>query len=743
MKLFDLLDEVTIDNVSGIGEVPDNRNVDYLGLRVGMKPSVFLSLASKISRQEATSVDYIKQQLDQGQGIASPWLVIDIPVEWDHGSLEKPARVTAHEGRNRMYAVLETEGDVPVETHLFFAGGLRARHIKPEWIEALNTELVPQRQTTATAGPFFSTTTAILERAGAPGTLKAKITRLYGGGVTCAKTQKLKTRSGATTLDKRQANWFQNKHCGGATRVDEVFQSSTPAEWTPRGKDFVTRFEFDNKQIVILVLTNSSYYLDKILQANNLKIQNAESLQGFEIIFYVDGKLNATNLLGTRSVQLFGQVISRLRDFLKNKTWHYVTFYGEAGSRSRLYTRMAHSFAKEVNARVLTHDNMFAVVRNIGEHSLQVYESSPTAAAGELVEVFDSRQQPAKWNQQGTTWFSTQFKFDNHNVGILAIKNDTYTISTVLDMNNIRHDAENWQGYDLSFGVDGKIDVTDLVGVRSVQLFGDVIARLRAFLQDKPWDYITFIGGPGSRNRLYTRLADRLAKETNGIMLRSGNKFAVIKDPKSVGLDEAVQAKTVNWREDRVGSAQRNSTAFEFDDHVVQQNLTQDVGQHDLRDALAASELVPNPQARGYVWLWTVDGEIEQTGTMGSRAISLWNELIGRLMGWLGNHSWDYVTFIGGRGSRNKLYMSLCRLLARAFGARVYFDFDTNDFVVYKPNALQSSQLGETGGVGRIVKGVNTTADVGPMTLKKQAAKFGNRVSRDGVPPVARTNGKI
>jgi len=121
----------------------------------------------------------------------------------------------------------------------------------------------------------------------------------------------------------------------------------------------------------------------------------------------------------------------------------------------------------------------------------------------------------------------------------------------------------------------------------------------------------------------------------------------------------------------------------------------------------------------------------------------LWNELIGRLMGWLGNHSWDYVTFIGGRGSRNKLYMSLCRLLARAFGARVYFDFDTNDFVVYKPNALQSSQLGETGGVGRIVKGVNTTADVGPMTLKKQAAKFGNRVSRDGVPPVARTNGKI
>jgi hypothetical protein len=209
IELFALLNEVKIDNVSGIGEVPDNRNVDYLGLRVLMKPSVFLSLASKISRDQATSVDYIKQQLDQGQGMASPWLVLDIPVEWDEGSLEKPARVTAHEGRNRMYAVLETEGDVPVETHLFFAG-LRARHIKPKWIEALNTSLVPQRQSSAMAGPFFSTDTSIDERAGAPGTLKAKITRLYGGNVTCEKAKKLKNRRSATSHDKAQANWFLN-----------------------------------------------------------------------------------------------------------------------------------------------------------------------------------------------------------------------------------------------------------------------------------------------------------------------------------------------------------------------------------------------------------------------------------------------------------------------------------------------------------------------------------------------------
>ena len=40
----------------------------------------------------------------------------------------------------------------------------------------------------------------------------------------------------------------------------------------------------------------------------------------------------------------------------------------------------------------------------------------------------------------------------------------------------------------------------------------------------------------------------------------------------------------------------------------------------------------------------------------------------------------------------------------------------------------------ETGGVGKIVPGINTTVDVGPNEIKKQAAKFGNKVSKDGLP---------
>lgn len=38
-------------------------------------------------------------------------------------------------------------------------------------------------------------------------------------------------------------------------------------------------------------------------------------------------------------------------------------------------------------------------------------------------------------------------------------------------------------------------------------------------------------------------------------------------------------------------------------------------------------------------------------------------------------------------------------------------------------------------GVGKIVKGVNTTVDVQPGETQRQAAKFGNKVDSQGRPP--------
>jgi hypothetical protein len=43
----------------------------------------------------------------------------------------------------------------------------------------------------------------------------------------------------------------------------------------------------------------------------------------------------------------------------------------------------------------------------------------------------------------------------------------------------------------------------------------------------------------------------------------------------------------------------------------------------------------------------------------------------------------------------------------------------------------------------RIVKGVNTTVDVGVNQIPIEANKLGHSVTKDGVPPFLRTNGKI
>ena len=44
------------------------------------------------------------------------------------------------------------------------------------------------------------------------GTLKARVSKLYGGGVTCGKIKKLKSRPTKTSRDVQLANWFINMH---------------------------------------------------------------------------------------------------------------------------------------------------------------------------------------------------------------------------------------------------------------------------------------------------------------------------------------------------------------------------------------------------------------------------------------------------------------------------------------------------------------------------------------------------
>jgi hypothetical protein len=69
-------------------------------------------------------------------------LYIAVPAEWREENFESDdVKVFGHEGRNRMTAIKEIEGDEPVETHIILQSrGIewRARHITAKIKDELN-----------------------------------------------------------------------------------------------------------------------------------------------------------------------------------------------------------------------------------------------------------------------------------------------------------------------------------------------------------------------------------------------------------------------------------------------------------------------------------------------------------------------------------------------------------------------------------------------------------------------------
>jgi hypothetical protein len=45
--------------------------------------------------------------------------------------------------------------------------------------------------------------------------------------------------------------------------------------------------------------------------------------------------------------------------------------------------------------------------------------------------------------------------------------------------------------------------------------------------------------------------------------------------------------------------------------------------------------------------------------------------------------------------------------------------------------------------LGKIVKGVNTTVDIDLDSITREAKKWGNRVTKDGLPPIIKSNGEV
>lgn len=151
------VNELKWDNEQGLGQTPNNQNIDYMGMRVQMRPSVFLKLAAPIEMRpkDRETIEFMKST---DQAFGSPTLYITVPDEWRDGDFSQgQAQVSGHEGRHRMVAQGESEGDRPVETHIILKSPYREwrnRHITPELIDRLNQAInsergIPRR------GPFF------------------------------------------------------------------------------------------------------------------------------------------------------------------------------------------------------------------------------------------------------------------------------------------------------------------------------------------------------------------------------------------------------------------------------------------------------------------------------------------------------------------------------------------------------------------------------------------------------------
>lgn len=161
MKINQLLNEQNepvIDNrvATGIGATGYSQDIDYFGKRMKMKPTIFLKLTSGNFTPTKTTVEFFRKALKSGEGIGAPFLIVEIPDGWFEQEFDKPAKVSGHEGRHRMYSILQEYGDIPVETHLILRGKfeIRARRIEDVWIEEIRKRLISQFSNEIVPNPF-------------------------------------------------------------------------------------------------------------------------------------------------------------------------------------------------------------------------------------------------------------------------------------------------------------------------------------------------------------------------------------------------------------------------------------------------------------------------------------------------------------------------------------------------------------------------------------------------------------
>jgi len=128
-----LIEKFVFDPVHGIGAVPNNQEVEYLGFVREMTPAEFLRLALLTCRYR--SADDIEQMIRDGRAVGQPFLNVKWLPE------QKCWQVIDHDGRNRAKAIQRIDPNALIPVHIF-PQHLRARQLTPEMKAA---PMLPQK----------------------------------------------------------------------------------------------------------------------------------------------------------------------------------------------------------------------------------------------------------------------------------------------------------------------------------------------------------------------------------------------------------------------------------------------------------------------------------------------------------------------------------------------------------------------------------------------------------------------
>ena len=118
----------------GLGSVPLQTNVDYMGFTVWMKTWEFLRLNPK----RRDGAEFVSQhfQATEDIEIAPPWLGVKYIGDEENPTPNDYWKIYQHEGRGRIGEVEKINPNSLVPVHIFPSGGMRAKHLTRQMVFA-------------------------------------------------------------------------------------------------------------------------------------------------------------------------------------------------------------------------------------------------------------------------------------------------------------------------------------------------------------------------------------------------------------------------------------------------------------------------------------------------------------------------------------------------------------------------------------------------------------------------------